>query len=96
MGFVIQLLHAVVVALPLIALRLGYGVAVLLLDVTGHATDKFALSLAAKVVLSTVPEMVLVIVFIAVGIMTKDIAGAYWKRGGKRRGVGPEMVASRG
>ena len=85
-----------IIALPLIALRLAYGVAVLLLDVLGHATDNFALSLAAKVVLSTVPEMVLVIVFIVVGMMTKDIAGAYWRKGGERRGVGHEMVNSRG
>ena len=68
-------------------MRLAYGVSVLLLDVTGNATDTFALSLAAKVVLSTVPEMILAIVFIVVGFMTRNIAGAYWRKDGKRRGV---------
>ena len=68
------------IVLPLIALRLIYGVTSLLLLVTGNPTNGFETSLAAKVILGTVPEMVLVIVLIAAGIMTQNIVGAFWKK----------------
>ena len=76
-------------------MRLGYGVSVLLLDVTGHPTDKFALSLAAKVCLSTVPEMVVTLVFIVFGLLTRNIAGAYWKEGNERRQAETKTTTSR-
>lgn len=52
---------------------------------TGNATSGFETSLAAKVILGTVPEMVLVIVLIAAGIMTQNIVGAFWKKREVRR-----------
>ena len=47
--------------------------------------------MAVRVVLRTVPEMVLVVAFLVVGIMTRDIAGAFWRKGNVRRVSGREM-----
>lgn len=78
----------------MIALRLVYSVASLLLDVAGHASDIFTTSLAVKVCLGTVPEMVLVLVFIVAGVATSDIGGAFWSRRNMRMGKRSEKAGS--
>lgn len=61
----VQLLYGVVIAMPLIMFRLIYGIAYYFI------TDaSFATSVAAKVVLSVVPEMIAVLVILHVGIST--------------------------
>ena len=68
----IQLLYAVLAALPLVLLRLIYAIVSLLLDLGGSGSD-FTTSVAAKVVLSVVPEMIVAIVFVVAGIATRDM-----------------------
>lgn len=67
-----QLLLGVVVALPLVAVRLVYGVSSLILELNGSSSE-FMTSLAIKVCLSVVPEMLLTVGFVVVGINTRKI-----------------------
>jgi hypothetical protein len=64
---VIQLLRALVLALPFIAMRDVYSTLSTFLDTS------FRNSLTAKVVLSTMPEMVVVAILVVAGIMTRDV-----------------------
>ena len=76
-----QLFIGVVVALPLVALRLAYGVASLMLDLN-TSPSHFTTSLAIKVCLSVVPEMLVTILFLAVGVSTRNIwvVSGRWRR----------------
>ena len=55
--------------MPFIAIRLGYGVATLILELE-HPTSSFLTSLAVKVVLGLVPEVVVQTILIAAGLLT--------------------------
>lgn len=70
-----------IVALPLVALRIGYGVGSLLLELNGPSSE-FTRSLAIKVCLSVVPEMLLTTAFVALGVSTRDIwaSSGRWKQ----------------
>ncbi|KAI9851329.1 MAG: hypothetical protein M1838_003970 [Thelocarpon superellum] len=74
-----KLLPGVFVALPLLLLRLIYGIVSLLL-LLYHPTSAFLSSVAAKACLSVVPEMLIVIGFVFVGIRTRNIPTAFWSR----------------
>ena len=77
-----QLFIGVVVALPLVALRLAYGVVSLILDLN-TSPSHFTTSLAVKVCLSVVPEMLLTVTLLMVGVSTRNI----WALSGRWRGV---------
>jgi hypothetical protein len=64
------LLHGVAIALPFVGIR--ELDAVLSNFITSHA---FLTSLAAKVCLSVVPEMITVITFVATGLAARNIWG---------------------
>ena len=76
-----QLFIGVVVALPLVALRLLYGVVSLILELN-PSPSHFTTSLAVKVCLSVVPEMLLTVILLAVGLSTRDIwvLSGRWRR----------------
>ncbi|CAF9928923.1 MAG: hypothetical protein ALECFALPRED_004175 [Alectoria fallacina] len=67
-----KLLLGVVVALPLVAVRLVYGVSSLILELN-ESSSEFTTSLAIKVCLSVIPEMLLTAGFVVVGINTRNI-----------------------
>jgi len=62
------LLYGVIFALPFIGLRTVYAVCTVFVTSPG-----FSSSLAAKVCLSVVPEMIVTLGFIVVGVATRDI-----------------------
>ena len=82
-----QLLYGVLVALPLVVFRLVYGAISLMLELN-HPNSGFLTSTVAKVLLSTVPEMIVTIVLLAAGISTRNM----YKGLGKWRRVEPENV----
>lgn len=55
--------------MPFIAIRLGYGVASLMLELN-HPTSSFLTSLPVKVVLGLVPEIIVQTVLIVAGFLT--------------------------
>jgi hypothetical protein len=63
-----KLLYAVLLSLPFIGIRLIYGFLALLLT-----NPTFAQSLAAKIVLSLIPEFLIVAIFVVAGIITRDM-----------------------
>ncbi|KAM0798782.1 hypothetical protein BDR22DRAFT_808325 [Usnea florida] len=77
-----SLFIGVVIALPLVALRLAYAVVSLILDLD-HSILYFTSSLAVKVCLSVVPEMLVTVVLLAVGVSTRDL----WALRGRWRQV---------
>lgn len=80
-----QLLYAVATAILLVALRCAYSVGSLIIDVD-QKPSTFSTSLAIKVILSVVPEMVLTLILCSVGIATRNIPGAFWsKKKGERQ-----------
>lgn len=81
-----QLLLGVVIALPLVAVRLVYGVSSLMLELNNPYSE-FTTSLAIKVCLSVIPEMLLTIVFVVVGISTRNmwVPSGGWAQAGSRR-----------
>ena len=54
------------------ALRLTYGVGSLILELNGPSSE-FTRSLAVKVCLSVVPEMLVASTFVALGVSTRNI-----------------------
>lgn len=58
------------------ALRLAYGVCSLILELNSSSSE-FTRSLAIKVCLSVVPEMLLTIAFVAVGVSTRDMWASF-------------------
>jgi hypothetical protein len=66
-----QLLYGVLAAIPFIAIRLGYGVASLILELE-HPTSSFLTSLPVKVVLSLVMEVLVQTILIGAGLLTLD------------------------
>jgi hypothetical protein len=70
------LLYGVVAALPPVGLRLIYAVITLMLEINGSSSD-FPKSLAAKVCMSVVPEMITVVILVIVGLDTRNISKAY-------------------
>ncbi|KAF9765098.1 hypothetical protein IL306_002666 [Fusarium sp. DS 682] len=66
------LLYAVFITLPLLGLRLGYGIAYLQLKIS-HPTSGFLSSKAVVVCLSVVPEMLITAIFLLVGVMTRNL-----------------------
>ena len=77
-----QLFIGVVVALPLVALRLVYAVVSLMLELN-TSPSHFTTSLAVKVCLSVVPEMLVTVVLLVVGVSTRNI----WALSGRWRRV---------
>ena len=69
---ILQLLYGILVALPLVVFRLVYG-AVSLMLVLNHPHSSFLTSIVAKVLLSTVPEMIVTIILLAAGISTRNM-----------------------
>jgi hypothetical protein len=55
--------------MPFIAIRLGYGVASLILELN-HPTSSFLTSLPAKVVLGLVPEVIVQTALIVAGLLS--------------------------
>ncbi|KAH7261846.1 hypothetical protein BKA59DRAFT_3077 [Fusarium tricinctum] len=66
------LLHAVFAALPLLALRLGYAIAYLQTKLS-HPESGFLTSEAVEVCLGMVPEILVTIIFLFVGIKTRSL-----------------------
>jgi hypothetical protein len=64
-----QLLYGVLAVMPFIAIRLGYGVATLVLEVE-HPRSTFLTSLPVKVVLGLVPEVIVQTILIIAGLAT--------------------------
>ena len=93
----LQVLYGVVAALPLVGIRLVYAIVSLLLEVNGSSSD-FPTSLAAKVCMSVVPEMIATIVFVVAGISTRDMHRTSEGRNGYYRdlGAGTLLVERRG
>ena len=67
-----KLLYAVFITLPLLCLRLAYAIAFLQLQIS-DPTSSFLSSKAIEVCLGMIPELLVTIVFIAVGIKTRNI-----------------------
>lgn len=63
------MLYGVLASMPFIAIRLGYGVASLMLELN-HPTSSFLTSLPVKVVLGLVPEIIVQTVLIVAGFLT--------------------------
>ncbi|RFN48306.1 hypothetical protein FIE12Z_7473 [Fusarium flagelliforme] len=66
------LLYAVFITLPLLCLRLAYAIAFLQLQIS-DPTSSFLSSKAVEVCLGMIPELLVTIIFIAVGIKTRNI-----------------------
>ncbi|KAF4451575.1 hypothetical protein F53441_5431 [Fusarium austroafricanum] len=66
------LMYAVFVTLPLLALRLSYGIAYLQLQIS-HPKSGFLSSKAVEVCLSVVPEMLTTAIFLVFGVMTRSL-----------------------
>ncbi|MCJ1292779.1 hypothetical protein MMC34_004332 [Xylographa carneopallida] len=92
-----KLLYGVVAALPLVGFRLIYAIVSLLLEVNGSSSG-FTTSVAAKVCMSVVPEMLATIVFVVAGISTRDMHKTFDGRNGSSRDVraGTPLVEQRG
>ena len=84
---ILQLLYGTLVTLPLVVFRLVYGAISLMLELN-HPHSSFLTSTVAKVLLSTVPEMIVTIILLAAGINTRNM----YKGLGRCRKVGPESV----
>ncbi|MCJ1399121.1 hypothetical protein MMC11_002323 [Xylographa trunciseda] len=89
-----KLLYAVLIALPLVAVRLIYAVVSLLMEVNGTGSG-FTTSVAAKVLMSVVPEMLATIVFVVAGVATRDMHKGVQEPGGRYRD-GVLLVERRG
>lgn len=72
--------------LPLIALRLGYGLAYLHLKIS-HPGSGLVSSVAASVCLSVVPEMLCTAVFLLAGLVTRNLKNELKK---KDQGFNPD------
>ena len=83
----LQLLYSTLMALPLVVFRLVYGAVSLMLELN-HPHSSFLTSTAAKVLLSTVPEVIVTITLLAAGISTRNM----YKGLGRWRKVEPESV----
>ena len=83
----LQLLYGVLVALPLVVFRLAYGAISLMLELN-HPNSSFLTSTVAKVLLSTIPEMIVTIILLAAGISTRNM----YKGLGRWRRMEPESV----
>ncbi|MCJ1382350.1 hypothetical protein MMC17_005463 [Xylographa soralifera] len=86
-----KLLYSVLVALPLVGIRLLYAVISLLLEVSGSSSD-FTTSVAAKVCMSVVPEMIATIVFVLAGIVTRNMHKTVEGRNGRYGDVGAGVL----
>ena len=84
---ILQLLYGTLVALPLVVFRLVYGAISLMLELN-HPNSSFLTSTVAKVLLSTVPEMIVTIILLAAGISTRNM----YKGLGRWRKVESESV----
>ena len=62
-------MYGVVAVMPFIAIRVGYGVATLILELE-HPASSFLTSLAVKVVLGLVPEIIVQTTLITAGLLT--------------------------
>ncbi|KIW10815.1 hypothetical protein PV08_10114 [Exophiala spinifera] len=83
------LLFACFLSLPLLAIRIGWGVAYLQLKIN-HPGSGFLTSLAITVCLSVVPEMLIIAVVLAAGVFTHKLhdtmtAGTPWTTSRKGR-----------
>ncbi|KAF4947891.1 hypothetical protein FGADI_10051 [Fusarium gaditjirri] len=67
-----KLMYAVFINLPLLGLRLAYGIAYLQLKIS-HPNSGFLTSKAVQVCLSVVPEMLITTIFLLVGVMTRNL-----------------------
>lgn len=67
-----KLMYAVFINLPLLGLRLAYGIAYLQLEIS-HPASGFLTSKAVQVCLSVVPEMLITTIFLLVGVMTRNL-----------------------
>ena len=83
----LQLLYGILVALPLVVFRIVYGAISLILELN-HPNSSFLTSTVAKVLLSTVPEMIVTIILLAAGISTRNM----YKGLGRWRRVDTESV----
>ena len=83
----VQLLYGILVALPLVVFRLVYGAISLMLELD-HPNSSFLTSTVAKVLLSTVPEMIVTVILLAAGISTRNM----YKWLGRWRRVDTENV----
>ena len=84
---ILQLLYGILVALPLVVFRLVYGAVSLMLELS-HPHSSFLTSTVAKVLLSTVPEIIVTIILLAAGISTRKM----YKGLGRWGKVEPESV----
>ena len=84
----VQLLYGILLALPLVVFRLVYGAISLMLELN-HPNSSFLTSTVAKVLLSTVPEMIVTIILLAAGLSTRNM----YKGLGRWRRVDTESVA---
>ncbi|EKJ78609.1 hypothetical protein NXS19_004130 [Fusarium pseudograminearum] len=66
------LLYAVFIALPLLGLRLSYAIAFLQLQISNPSSG-FLSSKAVEVCLGLVPELLVTVIFVAVGVKTRNI-----------------------
>lgn len=66
------MIYGVFTVLPLIALRLGYGMSVLLIRVE-HPWSSFIRSTAALTLLEVIPEILIILVYLVVGLYNRDI-----------------------
>ncbi|KAG5816910.1 hypothetical protein H9Q74_010844 [Fusarium xylarioides] len=66
------LMYAVFINLPLLGLRLAYGIAYLQLEIS-HPTSGFLTSKAVQVCLSVVPEMPITSIFLLAGVLTRNL-----------------------
>jgi hypothetical protein len=64
-----QLVYGVLAALPFLAIRLGYAVASLVLELE-HPTSSFLSSIGVKAGLGLLPEVIVQLIFIAAGLAT--------------------------
>ena len=62
-------MYGVLAVMPFIAIRLGYGVATLILELE-HPTSTFLTSLPVKAVLGLVPEVIVQTILIIAGLAT--------------------------
>lgn len=83
----LQLLYGTLAALPLVVFRLVYGAISLMLELN-HPHSSFLTSTVAKVLLSTVPEMIVTIILLAAGIITRNM----YKGLGRWRKVEPGSI----
>jgi hypothetical protein len=67
-----QLVYGVLAALPFLAIRVGYGVASLILELE-HPTSSFLSSIGVKAGLSLLPEVIMQLIFIAAGLATINV-----------------------